>query len=414
MTDNALPGPLAGIRVIELASEFGAFAGRLLADFGAEVLVVEPPSGHPTRLYPPFADDVSDPERSLWWWYYHAGKYGVTCDVDDQLDVQRLRGLMAGSDIVIDAGTWPELEKQGLDADTVRRISPRLIWTSISPFGRGHPRNVEPALDLTLMAAGGPVWSCGYDDHAIPPVRPGGHQAHHTGSVWAVNATLAALLARDLNGRGQIVDTSIHASLNVTCEGSTTYWLVAGQTVQRQTCRHAWPTRTGPRTFRAEDGVYVTIGTPPRNGRTCGQLLDWLKELGLEDEVDDLVFLELGAKEDLILVPEQTSDPVALGIAGAAIDAITCIAAHLPAMEFFIGGQQRGLTSSIILTPDEAIRNEHLLARRFPNEIWHEDIGRHVVYPGAPFVMEASPGSIRRRAPKLGEHDDDYRPEVAQ
>ncbi len=74
MTDVAA-GALAGIRVVELASEQGAFAGKILADLGAEVIVVEPHGGHGSRRYGPFLDDIPGPERSLWWWYYNTGKF---------------------------------------------------------------------------------------------------------------------------------------------------------------------------------------------------------------------------------------------------------------------------------------------------------------------------------------------------
>ena len=82
------PGPLHGLRVVELASEYAAFCGRLLADFGAEVILVEPPGGAPQRHYEPFVDDVPDPERSLYWWHYHSNKYGVMIDLDDCVPFQ--------------------------------------------------------------------------------------------------------------------------------------------------------------------------------------------------------------------------------------------------------------------------------------------------------------------------------------
>ena len=84
------PGPLAGLRVIELCDEKGAFAGKLMADMGAEVIKVEPPSGDITRTYPPFAGDQPDPERSLWFWHYNTSKRGVTIDLGKVKDVARV------------------------------------------------------------------------------------------------------------------------------------------------------------------------------------------------------------------------------------------------------------------------------------------------------------------------------------
>ena len=75
-------GPLAGVRVVEVAHDAVAWAGRLCADLGAEVIVVEPPGGHASRRYEPFLDDEPGPERSLWWWHYNASKRSVVLDLD--------------------------------------------------------------------------------------------------------------------------------------------------------------------------------------------------------------------------------------------------------------------------------------------------------------------------------------------
>ena len=155
---------------------------------------------------------------------------------------------------------------------------------SVTPFGRTGTRAHEPATDLTLLAGGGPVWSCGYDDHTLPPVRGGGNQAFHIGSTYAVMAALTAVLARDVTGRGQHVDVSMHAACNVTTEAGTYEWLVAQETVVRQTGRHALPMMTMPTQMLCADGRYVTTGFPPRSQRDFEALVDWVDELGFRDE----------------------------------------------------------------------------------------------------------------------------------
>ena len=118
---------------------------------------------------------------------------------------------------------------------------------SVTPFGRTSSRAREPVTDLTLQAGAGPVWSCGYDDHLLPPVRPGGNQGYHTACLWAVEAAMVALYARQTLGFGQHVDVSMYAASNVTTEAATYEWLVAQATVQRQTFRHAAVRETPPR-----------------------------------------------------------------------------------------------------------------------------------------------------------------------
>ena len=192
-----------------MASEHGALAGKILADLGAEVIVVEPPGGHASRRFGPFLDDVPGPERSLWWWYYNTGKLGVALDLHDTSGSDLLRSLVAASDIVLEGEPPGRLAELGLDFESFEPEHPELVWVSITPFGRSSPRSREPMTDLTLQAGAGPVWSCGYDDHLLPPVRPGGNQGYHTACLWAVEAALVAFYARQTLGFGQHVDVSM-------------------------------------------------------------------------------------------------------------------------------------------------------------------------------------------------------------
>ena len=127
------------MRVVELASEHGAFAGKILADLGAEVIVVEPPGGHASRRFEPFLDDVAGPERSLWWWYYNTGKLSVVLDLDHPVGADLFGSLVATSDIVLEGEAPGRLAELRLDYEG-RARAPQLVWVSITPFGRANPR----------------------------------------------------------------------------------------------------------------------------------------------------------------------------------------------------------------------------------------------------------------------------------
>jgi crotonobetainyl-CoA:carnitine CoA-transferase CaiB-like acyl-CoA transferase len=400
-------GPLHGIRVVELASEHAAFAGKQLGDLGADVVVIEPPGGHPSRAYGPFADDVEDPERSLWWWHYNTSKRGVVLDLDSPTGAVQFRALVAGADVVLEGESPGSLAARGLDHPDLRAGHEALIWVSVTPFGRTGTRAHEPATDLTLLAGGGPVWSCGYDDHSLPPVRGGGNQAFHIGSTWAVMATMTALLQRDVSGRGQHVDVSMHAAANVTTESGSYEWLVARSTVQRQTGRHALSMITMPSQMLCADGRYVTTGFPPRSQAEFEALVDWLVSLGLRDEFPDVVLLDLAVERGGVTMAEITTDDLASEIFGAGREALCFIAERVTAEEFFQGGQTRRLACGVVASPEEAFESEHFVARGFQVEVEHEDLGRTIRYAGAPFLMPASPWRISRRAPRIGEHDDE-------
>jgi len=404
--DPARPGPLTGLRVVELAGEYAAFCGRLLADYGAEVILVEPPGGAPQRWYEPFVDDTPDPERSLWFWHYHANKFGVRLDLDDAAGRDAFCDLVASADIVVESEPPGRLAALGIDDADLRTDHPGLIWASVTPFGRTTSRAHEPATDLTILANAGPVWSCGYDDHSIPPVRGGGNQAYHTACIHAAIGILVALVHRDRTGIGQFVDVSMHAASNVTTEFASYGWLVAGTTVQRQTCRHASVHPTQTTVAESADGRYQPTGVPPRSAREFRILIDWIDDLGWRDDIPQVALLEVGEERGGVNMADMFDDPLVAEIFGAGRDALVAIASRLTAYEFFEQGQRRGIALPVIYAPEEVMEDVHFRARRFPTTLEHEGIGRPVTYTGAPFVMDASPWRLQRHAPRLGEHQD--------
>lgn len=404
--DPARPGPLAGLRVVELAGEYAAFCGRLLADYGAEVILVEPPGGAPQRHYEPFVDDVPDPERSLWFWHYHANKFGVTLDLDDAEGRARFRDLVGSADVVVESEPRGRLAALGVDATDLRPDRPGLVWASVTPFGRTGSRAHEPATDLTVLANAGPVWSCGYDDHSIPPVRGGGNQAYQTVSIHAAIAILVAVVHRDATGVGQLVDVSMHAASNVTTEFASYGWLVNQTTVQRQTCRHAsvHPTQTTVAT--SLDGRYQPTGVPPRSAREFRILIDWVDDLGWRDELPQVALLELGEERGGVSMTDMFDDPLVAEIFTAGREILIAIASRLTSYDFFVQGQTRGIALPVIYSPEEVMEDPHFRARGFAVALDHEDLGRTVTYPGAPITMDASPWHLRRHAPRLGEHQE--------
>ena len=398
---------LTGVRVIELANDPIAWAGKLLADMGADVILVEPPGGARARGYGPFLDDEPGDDRSLYWWHYHTSKRSVTLDLDDPGDADRFRALLGTADVLLEAEPRHRLAALGLDYDDLTAIRADIVHVSVTPYGRNDPKSDRPFTDLTVMAAGGPVWSCGYDDHSLPPVR-GPQQGYHTASHFAVLSTLTALLHRGVSGEGQFIDVSMHAACNVTTEAASYSWLVARQTVERQTGRHAAVNPSSETQQRCADGRHANTGVPPRTPDEFGRLLKWLRDTGLEDELPEAVFLEMGAEWDGPFdLARIGRDDAVTAIFGAGREAMKLIASRLPAQDFFVGCQRAGLAAGAVNAPEEAFEDEHFKARGIQVEVEHEDLGRTVRYPGAPYRMTGSPWRISRRAPRLGEHNDE-------
>ncbi len=399
---------LAGVRVIELADEKVAFAGKLMGDMGADVILVEPPGGDATRHLPPFLNDTPDPDQSLYFWHYNTSKRGVVLDLDEAAHQTAFRRLIADADVLLEAQPTQRLAGLRLDYADLAAINPRLIHIAVTPYGREEPASDLPATDLTLMAAGGPPWSCGYDNHELPPVRGWGNQAFHTGSHFAFMSLLTALLARHQTGRGQFIDVSITAALNVTTEAATYTHHVNGGEVQRQTGRHAAINPTGETQMLCADGRYVNTGVPPRFPKEFANLLAWVRELALEPEFPEVVFLEMGADWegpfDLSLLGQ---DDTVTTIFAAGREALQLIATKVGAHEFFIGCQNAGLAVGAINTPEEAFEDEHFKARGFQVPVHHPPQALTLRYPGAPYKLPASPWAISRPAPRLGEHTEE-------
>ncbi len=396
---------LKGLRVVELANERIAFAGKLLADMGADLILVEPPSGDPARDYPPFVADQPGPDRSLYWWHYNTSKRGVVIDLDSEAGRAQFRKLIASADVLIESEPRNRLAQLGLDYPELAQLRPDLIHVAMTTFGRADPKSDLPATDLTVLAGGGPVWSCGYDDHELPPVRGGGNQGYHTGCHFAVMSALTAILNRLLTGAGQFIDVSMHAAQNVTTESASYAWLVAGATVQRQTGRHAATRVTGESQMRCADGRYVNTGVPPRFPVEFARLHAWMDQLGMLAEFPEAVFLQMGAQWDGPFDLSKIGiDDTITAIFSAGREALMHIAARLPAFDFFVGCQRAGLTVGVIFSPEEAFENEHFKARGFQTEVVHEVGEPPIRYPGAPYQLPASPWAISRRAPRLGEH----------
>lgn len=403
-----MSGALAGLRIVELASEMGAYAGKLLADMGADVILVEPPGGDPARGYPPFLDDQPGPDRSLFWWSTQTSKRGVTLDLETADGRAAFGKLVESADVLLECEPPERLAGLGLDYPAWQARRPELVMVSVTPFGRTGARRDELATDLTLLATGGPAWSCGYDDHALPPVRGGGNQGYHMACHYAVMSVLTALLQREVSGRGQHVDVNAYAACNVTTEMASYHWLVQRGTVQRQTGRHAMEEPTMATQMRCGDGRYVTTGVPPRRPAEFRWLHDWLVELGLKDELPEAVFLEQGAaRETEIDLSKIGEDDETTVLFGAGREAMNLVASRISAYDFFLGAQQSGLSVGIVYAPEEVLEDPHFVDRGFPVPVEHPEHGRTFTYPGAPYRFEKTPWGISRRAPRLGEHNDE-------
>lgn len=379
----------------------------MLAELGADVIVVEPPDGSPHRSRPPFVDDEPGADRSLRWWAGNAGKRSITVDLDTTGGIARLRQLIDSADILIAEGE--RLAGGAIDYQQIRGNHAGLIWVSVTPFGLNSRRSDTPVTDLTMLAGGGPVWNCGYDDRSLPPIRGAGEQSANIAGMYCAIGALIAATYRDQTGQGQLVDVNVTAACNVTCEQTTYHWLVSQSVCVRQTGRHAYPTPSSPVQVRCADGQFATTGVLPRKPEDFARLSDWLAELDLTEALPEAVFLDMAAQRDtpveLALIGE---DDETTAILAAAREAIRLIAAALPAKDFFVTSQVRGFPAGAIIPPDVAFDDEHTVARGFQVPVEHPELGRTITYPGTPYLFSETPTAAPCRPPLLGEHNSQF------
>ena len=396
MTDtNTNPGPLAGLRILELADEKGQFCGKLFADLGADVVKIEPPGGEPCRHVGPFMDDIPHPDRSLSFWYYNTSKRGITLDLATEDGAALFRRLAAGADIVLETFRPGYLASLGLDFRSLSADNPTLIMCSLTPFGQTGPWRDYTSSDLLHMAAGGEMASCGYDEADVPnapPIAPGGGNAWHMGSHYAYMAIMAALVYRTMSGQGQYIDTSIHEACALTTESAIANYIYRGETLRRQTGRHHAPAPTPRTQFRARDGIYVTALVGGRlTPKYVKDLAALLGSYGMAGDLDEAKY------QDQAVIDAHTTHIID--------DLIANFIASLPAEEIYHAAQNRGFTWAAVRAPEDLPGDAHLNDRGFWKQVEHPELGRSFVYPGEAAIYNGTPWRISRRAPLIGEHN---------
>ncbi|MGE3856893.1 MAG: CaiB/BaiF CoA transferase family protein [Dehalococcoidia bacterium] len=376
---------LQGTRVIELSTDVaGAFTGRLLALYGADVVVVEPPEGHPVRHLPPWPaspDAAAHPDDSVLFAYLGAGKRSAVLDLTTAEGVARARALVDGADVVIDSGAPGRLAALGLDLAAMSEARPALVVLQISPYGQDGPRAGWRASAVSAFATGGQMAACGDPD--MPPLKTAGHQAFYFAGLHGFASTLTALYAAHATGVGDRLDLSIQELHVAGIEGQMANALARGGDSARITGNNMY----------AQWGIqpcadgYIGIAAMPR------QSFSVYDAIGHPEFKDDPAFASgwsPAANEVLsALIPAWTMERTAEDI-------------------FRIGSEVRAPFSRI-LTPRELYEWPHLAEIGFWKQVDHPRLGRHPL-PSGPIQFDGTqPGSYRgenRRAPLLGEHTD--------
>jgi benzylsuccinate CoA-transferase BbsE subunit len=375
----ASPGALAGLRVLDLSTHRAHLCARLLADMGADVIKVEPPTGDDGRRIGPFYNDLPHHDRSLFFWFYNLNKRSLTLDLSRPRGLELALALARSADVMIESFAPGEIAKLGLGWEQLHRANPALILLSIAPFGQTGPWRDFEADDTVITALSGMLYVNGSPGR--PPVRPLGLQAYHSSAYYGAIAAMTALLARDFSGEGQWIDLSMQEATASAVEHVAGSYFGQNQVEPRRGTLH-WS-----RFFRVgkcRDGyiMHCTLGD-------WTSLLEWVNGDGkaqdlVEPQWNEVMYRAQNAEHLFDVLDEWVKD--------------------YNRDELIERAQLLRQPYAIVRRPEALLDDDQLDARGFFAEVEHPELGRSFLYPGAPYLFNGTPWRVYRRPPLLGEH----------
>ena len=363
---------LDGIRVLDFSTSLaGAWCSRLLADFGADVALVEPPGGHPLRKLAPFDEDGASIAAN----YVQANKRSVAIDIERDDGREVLADLAAAADVVVESTVPGTLAEWGLAFDALEARRPRIVLVSITPHGQDGRRARFPGNDLTAYALSGWASVNGLADRE--PLKGSGFNASYVAGTAAYGATLTALCHRELHGVGQQIDLAEVEALGE----------IFGRSMLRAQYEDAIPRRNAEMTLVGSFPVPVKDGHISLGLGGGYRFRDALNVLGLAELADD----------------EQMQNPsYRAGHQERFVPQIMEALTEREKLDLFDGFSAVRVGSGPVLTMEELASDRHLRDRGF--YVQPEDNTDGPQFPGAPFKLSETPWALHHSAPAVGEH----------
>jgi benzylsuccinate CoA-transferase BbsE subunit len=387
---NETPAALTGIRVLDLSGLAGQYCGKQFADLGADVILIEPVGGSSVRREGPFLDDRAHVEFSLQFAYFNAGKRGAAIDLDRPEGQHIVRQLAKDADLIIESEKPGLMGRRGLSFASLVASNPKLVMTSITPFGQTGPYANYEAEDIVALALGGLLYLGGYPD--APPIAAYGNQAYLAAAQFASVASMMALLAADEGGdrTGRHVDVSIQECVTMGLETAIQFYDLE-KTVRKRASGEQIMAGVG--VFACADGQIYLMAGGIASTRFWANLVNWMVDEGVD-----------GARQ--LLEPaweshDYLSTPEAKTIFRALFGPFA--ERHTKAY-LYQTGQSRRIPICPINTPWDILTSRQLEYRGFFVSQKHTPSGRMLTVPGAPYQLQETPWRQARSAPRLGEH----------
>jgi crotonobetainyl-CoA:carnitine CoA-transferase CaiB-like acyl-CoA transferase len=378
------PTALDGLRVLEIGDLVGAsYATKMMADLGADVVKIERPGiGDGSRRRGPFPGGVAHPEKSGLFLYLNTNKRGITLDLRSARGREVLDRLVADADLLVHEVHPTEMAACGLDWDRLSAINPKLVMTSIAPFGLRGPHARYRGSDVVTWSAGGVAQLNGDPQHPeLPPLKAFGDQSGFQAGLNAAIPSLAALFARVTTGVGEHVEVSAQEAVAAILELTFEFWPYCGLVASRLGAKPIQPLCF----MECRDGWIFICCVEEHQWKAFVEIMgrpEWAEMELFENRI------ARGANFDALQVFLQE----------------WCSTQSV--QELYEAAQQRRVPFAPVSTMGDLVASPHLNARGFFATVEHPVAGA-VTMPGAPFRMSATPWTLRRPAPCLGQHNDE-------
>jgi crotonobetainyl-CoA:carnitine CoA-transferase CaiB-like acyl-CoA transferase len=373
---------LDGIRILDFAEGAFSFAGKILADLGADVIKIERPGGEPGRRIGPFIQDHPHPEKSLSFFSHNSNKRGVTLDIEMPAGQQLLLRLLGQVDGVIESFAPGKLESLGLGFQRICQMKSGLILVSITGFGQTGPHKDFAFCDLVISAYGGQMFVSG--SPLTPPVKAAGEQTLYFASLYAVVAFLLALMKRNETGSGSQIDISAQEAAVSSLENVLVKYLFEEMIAARQGnvyANHAFGV------FPCRDGfILLSI---LQNWETLLELIagDGMAEDLQEEKWNDPDFRRNNMAH-IFEVVERWTQTRSKG-------------------KLFELGQLMRFPWAPIQNPEEVLRDPQLESRSFFLSKLHPQTNTSFQIPSIPFRSNLPLHRKWLPAPEIGEHNQE-------
>jgi benzylsuccinate CoA-transferase BbsE subunit len=392
---------LQGCRVLDLADEKGVLCGKFLGDLGADVVKIEPPAGDPARNAGPFYKDIPHPEKSLFWFFTNLHKKGITLNIESQDGREMFKKLVANADFVVESFDPGYMDNLGLGYSDLEKINPRIIMTSITAFGQTGPYARYRATDVVGVAMGGMVYIYGDFDH--PPNRLTCPQFYFLGGLHGATGSMVAHYYRELTGEGQHVDVSCQQAVVLSLMIVAEIW-----DMLKFNYRGMGPFYAGARPGGLP--LFSRVIYPCKDGHVF-LLLTGASQAGMVASSKALV--EMANQEGLALelkdYPWQTIDAATISQdeLSRLTDALYDFVKTKTKAELLAAALEKGILLAPIATVEDVCESPQLAARGFWEKVEHPELGTTITYPGYPMGISEIPYRVQRRAPLIGEHNED-------